>query len=77
MRFFIARNRVPVLVTCICALLFLIYVVGAPDTFLQPGIYAALMGTVAFSGILAIAATFIVTLGEIDLSFPSIMGLSA
>jgi len=35
------------------------------------------MGTVAFSGILAIAATFIVTLGEIDLSFPSIMGLSA
>jgi simple sugar transport system permease protein len=28
-------------------------------------------------GILAIAATFIVTLGEIDRSFPSIMGLSA
>ena len=35
MRLFIARNRVPVLVTCICALLFLIYIVGAPDTFLS------------------------------------------
>jgi simple sugar transport system permease protein len=77
MRMFIARNRVPVLVTCICVLLFAIYIIGAPATFLRPGIYAALMGTVAFSGILAIAATFIVTLGEIDLSFPSIMGLSA
>ncbi|MET1026474.1 MAG: ABC transporter permease [Dongiaceae bacterium] len=63
--------------TAICILLFVVYIIGAPQTFLQPGIYAALMGTVAFSGILAIAATFIVTLGEIDLSFPSIMGLSA
>src|SRR5258706_10129994 len=77
MRTFIGRNRVPVLVTCICVLLFAIYIIGAPATFLRPGIYAALMGTVAFSGILAIAATFIVTLGEIDLSCPSIMGLSA
>jgi simple sugar transport system permease protein len=74
---FIARNRVPVLVTGICALLFLVYILGAPQTFLKPGIYAALMGTIAFSGILAVAATYIVTLGEIDLSFPSIMGLSA
>lgn len=74
---FLTRNRIPVVVTAICALLFLVYMIGAPDTFLDSGIYAALMGTIAFSGILAVAATFIVTLGEIDLSFPSIMGLSA
>ncbi len=74
---FLSRNRIPAVVTAICILLFVVYIIGAPQTFLQPGIYAALMGTVAFSGILAIAATFIVTLGEIDLSFPSIMGLSA
>jgi simple sugar transport system permease protein len=74
---FLARNRIPVVVTTICVLLFVVYIIGAPQTFLSSGIYAALMGTIAFSGILAIAATFIVTLGEIDLSFPSIMGLSA
>ena len=74
---FLVRNRIPIVVTAICVLLFLVYIIGAPQTFLDKGIYAALMGTIAFSGILAVAATFIVTLGEIDLSFPSIMGLSA
>jgi len=74
---FLTRNRIPVVVTAICILLFLVYIIGAPEVFLDSGIYAALMGTIAFSGILAVAATFIVTLGEIDLSFPSIMGLSA
>ena len=69
---FLVRNRIPIVVTAICVLLFLVYIIGAPQTFLDKGIYAALMGTIAFSGILAVAATFIVTLGEIDLSFPSV-----
>jgi simple sugar transport system permease protein len=74
---FIVRNKIPVVVTAICALLFLTYVAGAPGTFLHPNIYGALMGTIAFSGIVAIAMTYVVTLGEIDLSFPSITGLAA
>ena len=30
-----------------------------------------------FFGIIAISATFVVTLGEIDLSFPSIVGITS
>jgi simple sugar transport system permease protein len=40
-------------------------------------IYRAFMQSMPFFGIIAISATFVVTLGEIDLSFPSIVGITS
>ena len=53
-------------------ILFLIYFIGAPHVFTRFPIYRAFMQSMPFFGIIAISATFVVTLGEIDLSFPSL-----
>ena len=58
-------------------LLFLIYFLGAPHVFTRFPIYRAFMQSMPFFGIIAISATFVVTLGEIDLSFPSIVGITS
>ncbi len=56
-------------------LVWLIFVVGAPATFLSYNIYAAFMSTTPFFAIMALPLTMVVIAGEIDLSFPSIMAL--
>lgn len=56
-------------------LLWLGFVVAAPDTFLKPNIYAAFAATIPLFGIVAMPLTLVVTAGEIDLSFPSTMAL--
>ena len=56
---------------------FLLFLIGNPRVFSSPDIYYSFMSTIPFFGIMALAMTFVVTLGEIDLSFPSILGFSA
>ncbi len=53
----------------------LIFVVGAPGTFLSYNIYQAFMSTTPFFAIMALPLTMVVIAGEIDLSFPSVMAL--
>lgn len=53
--------------------IFCLYLVGNPQVFTHFDIYYSFMSTIPFSGILALAMTFVVILGEIDLSFPSVM----
>ena len=55
--------------------IWLIFVVGAPRTFLSYNIYEAFMSTTPFFAIMALPLTLVVIAGEIDLSFPSIMAL--
>jgi simple sugar transport system permease protein len=55
--------------------LWLIFIVSAPRTFLSPLIYAAFMASIPFFAIMAIPLTIVVIAGEMDLSFPSIMGM--
>jgi len=74
---FWSRNRVPVAITSIFVALFAVFIVANPAVFLRYDIYRSFMSTIPFFGILAIGVTFIVSLGEIDLSFPSVLGLSA
>jgi simple sugar transport system permease protein len=50
-----------------------LFVIGAPRTFLSPQIYTAYMSTTPFFAIIAIPLTLVIISGEIDLSFPSIM----
>src|SRR5512143_686279 len=55
--------------------LWIIFIVSAPGTFLSSRIYFAFMSTIPFFAIMAIPLTMIVIAGEMDLSFPSIMGM--
>ncbi|MFL7790677.1 MAG: ABC transporter permease [Anaerolineae bacterium] len=52
-----------------------LFIVGAPKTFLSSTIYAAYMSTIPFFAVIALPLTMIVIAGEMDLSFPSIMGV--
>ena len=56
-------------------LVWLVFVIGAPRTFLSYNIYQAFMSTTPFFALMALPLTMVVIAGEIDLSFPSIMAL--
>ncbi|HLF43249.1 MAG TPA: ABC transporter permease [Acidimicrobiia bacterium] len=62
-------------ITVAFLLLWLLFVLFAPDTFLSGRIYAAFAATVPMFAIVAIPLTLMIVAGEIDLSFPSTMGL--
>ena len=51
------------------------FVIAAPTVFLDIDIYKAFAQTTPLFGVIALALTFVVITGEIDLSFPSIMAL--
>ena len=75
--YFVKTHRLEISITIIAVVLFLIYFLGAPHVFTRFPIYRAFMQSMPFFGIIAISATFVVTLGEIDLSFPSIVGITS
>lgn len=54
--------------------LWTIFIVGAPKSFLGTSIYTCFMATIPFLGILALPLTLVIITGEIDLSFASVMG---
>src|SRR5512142_11411 len=56
-------------------LLWLIFIVSAPRTFLSGQIYFAFMASIPFFAIMAIPLTMVVVAKEIDLSFPSVMAI--
>jgi simple sugar transport system permease protein len=60
---------------CVLLVIWGLFVLGAPDTFLSPNIYAAFMSTIPFFAVIALPLTMVVVAGEMDLSFPSIMGV--
>ena len=55
--------------------MWLSFVIAAPAVFTNVNIYAAFAQTTPQFGIIALALTFVVITGEIDLSFPSVMAL--
>ena len=55
--------------------MWLSFVIAAPTVFTNVNIYAAFAQTTPQFGIIALALTFVVITGEIDLCFPSIMAL--
>jgi len=56
--------------------IFILFLIGSPKTFTKFDIYYSFMSTIPFSGIMALAMTLVIISGEIDLSFPSIMGFA-
>jgi simple sugar transport system permease protein len=60
---------------CVLLVIWGLFIVGAPKTFLSFNIYAAYMSTIPFFAVMALPLTLIVIAGEMDLSFPSTMGV--
>ncbi len=56
--------------------LLIFYIMGNPRVFLAYDIYYSFMSTIPFSAIMALSLTLVIICGEMDLSFPSIMGFS-
>ncbi len=76
LRSFLLKNGTQVGIFGVFMVIWLIFILGAPQTFLSSRIYQAFMTTVPFFGIIALPLTMLVIEGEMDLSFPSIMGIS-
>jgi len=55
--------------------MWLAFVIAAPRVFLDVDIYKAFAETTPLFALIALALTFVVITGEIDLSFPSVMAL--
>jgi simple sugar transport system permease protein len=72
----IDRNKVQLCTLGIVVLLYAIFIAVKPSTYLSFDIYRSFMISIPFYGIMALSATLVITLGEIDLSFPSIYGLA-
>jgi simple sugar transport system permease protein len=56
-------------------LLWTVFIITAPQTFLSSQIYMAFMSTIPFFAIVALPLTIAVITGEMDLSFPSVMAI--
>ena len=71
------EHRLQISIFGVLLIIFAAFIIGNPKTFLSYNIYYAFMSIIPFTMILAASVTFIVILGEIDLSFPSIVGFCA
>ncbi len=56
--------------------LYILFMITAPDVFLKWRIYMSFLQTVSPPLILALGLTFVITAGEIDLSFPAVVAFS-
>jgi len=57
-------------------LLYIVLIIAAPGVFTHPLIYISFLETVPPTLIAALGLTFVITAGEIDLSFPAVVSLS-
>ena len=73
--YFVKTHRLEISITIIAIVLFLIYFFGATHVFTRFPIYRAFMQSMPFFGIIAISATFVVTLGEIIHHFHQLLEL--
>jgi simple sugar transport system permease protein len=71
----IRHNALQIGISLVAVVMWIIFAIGAPETFFSGNIYQAFMSTTPFFAIMALPLTLVVITGEIDLSFPSIMSL--
>jgi simple sugar transport system permease protein len=63
-------------VAAVLAALIIAFMITAPDVFLKWRIYMSFLQTVAPPLILGLGLTFVITAGEIDLSFPAVVAFA-
>src|SRR5436309_2041682 len=67
------QHALQVGILAVALVICVVFVIGAPSTFLSYDIYQAFMSTTPFFAVMALPLTLLVIAGEIDLSFPSVM----
>jgi simple sugar transport system permease protein len=72
---FSRRNGLQLGIVGVMLALWLLFIIGAPRTFLSRDIYRALMASIPYWGVIALPLTMLIIAGEIDLSFGSIMAV--
>jgi simple sugar transport system permease protein len=73
---FVDKNRRPFSALGVFIALLFIYTIASPDVFLNPLIYKAVFTALPMSIVLTVPLVFVITSGEIDLSFGSVMGVA-
>ena len=73
----VRQSRLEFSIAAVMVGIYLLFIFGNPKVFTGFDIYYSFMSTIPLFGIMALAMTLVVTLGEIDLSFPSVLALSA
>jgi ribose/xylose/arabinose/galactoside ABC-type transport system permease subunit len=74
---FISRNRRPISALGVLVVLLTAFTIANPKVFLNIDLYTAVFTSLPLSLILAVPLVFVIAAGEIDLSFPSIVGVAA
>ena len=72
---YVKNNRLWLGTLMFLVALLMVFTAMAPSVFLGPRIYYSVATTLPVAMVLAVPAVFVVTAGEIDLSFPAVMGL--
>lgn len=72
---FLRRYSMQIGIIFVGIFIWLIFLIAAPRTFLSSSIYISFMSTTPFFALMALPLTLVIIVGEIDLSFPSIMSL--
>ena len=71
------QARLEISIAAVLVAIYLLFIIGNPKVFTRFDIYYSFMSTIPLFGIMALSMTLVVTLGEMDLSFPSVLALSA
>ncbi|MBC7218118.1 MAG: ABC transporter permease [Candidatus Caldatribacterium sp.] len=74
---FLRRNRTEFSVLLAFLALLFFFIIANPKVFLSPQCYSAVFVTLPLTLILTTAMVFMIVSGEIDLSFPSVVGLGS
>jgi len=75
LKMYIKRHSIEFSVFAFMMLLLLIFAINNPQVFLSFGIYRAIFTVFPIALLLSCAVVFVIASGEIDLSFPSTMGV--
>ena len=70
---FARKYSMQIAILAVALFIWLVFLIGAPRTFLAGNIYAAFMTSTPFFALIAIPLTLVIIAGEIDLSFTSII----
>ena len=70
---FLRRYALQIGIVGVAFLVWVLFLIGAPRTFLSKEIYISFMSTTPYFALIAIPLTLVIITGEIDLSFASVM----
>ncbi len=77
LRKFILANRASIGTIAVFVVMMAVFFIGNPRVFSDWRIYYSVLTTLPVALFLVVPLVFIVTVGEIDLSFPAVMGFAA